>query len=66
FVAYQYSLHVVPTTYIAPRSKPLHTNRHSVTHYTRVLDHHRGTPQGFSSRRSIELLTLHANIQPPF
>ncbi|KAI0833861.1 DUF1692-domain-containing protein [Trametes gibbosa] len=44
FVAYQYYLHVVPTTYIAPRSKPLNTNQYSVTHYTRVLDHHRGTP----------------------
>ena len=44
FVAYQYFLHVVPTTYIAPRSRPLHTNQYSVTHYTRVLDHHRGTP----------------------
>ncbi|TFK93799.1 DUF1692-domain-containing protein [Polyporus arcularius HHB13444] len=44
FVAYQYFLHVVPTTYIAPRSKPLQTNQYSVTHYTRVLDHHRGTP----------------------
>ncbi|KAH9902360.1 DUF1692-domain-containing protein [Cubamyces lactineus] len=44
FVAYQYFLHVVPTTYIAPRSKPLHTHQYSVTHYTRALDHHRGTP----------------------
>ncbi|KAJ7816527.1 DUF1692-domain-containing protein [Mycena olivaceomarginata] len=44
FVAYQYFLHVVPTTYIAPRSAPLHTNQYSVTHYTRVLDHHSGTP----------------------
>lgn len=44
FVAYQYYLHVVPTTYIAPRTKPLNTNQYSVTHYTRVLDHHRGTP----------------------
>ncbi|CDO74241.1 hypothetical protein BN946_scf185031.g6 [Trametes cinnabarina] len=44
FVAYQYFLHVVPTTYIAPRSKPLQTHQYSVTHYTRVLDHHRGTP----------------------
>ncbi|KAI9067729.1 DUF1692-domain-containing protein [Trametes sanguinea] len=44
FVAYQYFLHVVPTTYIAPRSKPLHTHQYSVTHYTRTLDHHRGTP----------------------
>ena len=44
FVAYQYFLHVVPTTYIAPRSKPLDTNQYSVTHYTRVLEHNRGTP----------------------
>ncbi|KAH8094490.1 DUF1692-domain-containing protein [Cristinia sonorae] len=44
FVAYQYFLHVVPTTYIAPRSKPLHTNQYSVTHYTRVLQHNRGVP----------------------
>ncbi|KAJ7471078.1 DUF1692-domain-containing protein [Mycena latifolia] len=44
FVAYQYFLHVVPTTYVAPRSAPLHTNQYSVTHYTRVLDHHSGTP----------------------
>ncbi|KAK7055949.1 endoplasmic reticulum vesicle transporter-domain-containing protein, partial [Favolaschia claudopus] len=44
FVAYQYFLHVVPTTYIAPRSSPLYTNQYSVTHYTRVLQHHTGTP----------------------
>ncbi|KAF7311831.1 hypothetical protein MIND_00193700 [Mycena indigotica] len=44
FVAYQYFLHVVPTTYIAPRSSPLRTNQYSVTHYTRILDHHSGTP----------------------
>ncbi|KAF7375643.1 hypothetical protein MSAN_00453400 [Mycena sanguinolenta] len=44
FVAYQYFLHVVPTTYIAPRSAPLKTNQYSVTHYTRVLAHHQGTP----------------------
>ncbi|KAJ7082707.1 DUF1692-domain-containing protein [Mycena belliarum] len=44
FVAYQYFLHVVPTTYVAPRTAPLHTNQYSVTHYTRVLDHHSGTP----------------------
>ncbi|KAF8177116.1 endoplasmic reticulum vesicle transporter-domain-containing protein [Mycena galopus ATCC 62051] len=37
----EYFLHVVPTTYIAPRSAPLHTNQYSVTHYTRVLS---GTP----------------------
>jgi len=44
FVAYQYFLHVVPTTYIAPRTAPLHTNQYSVTHYRRVLEHHSGTP----------------------
>ncbi|KAL4255233.1 DUF1692-domain-containing protein [Pleurotus pulmonarius] len=44
FVAYQYFLHVVPTTYIAPRTAPLHTNQYSVTHYTRVLQHNVGTP----------------------
>ncbi|KDQ58958.1 hypothetical protein JAAARDRAFT_33684 [Jaapia argillacea MUCL 33604] len=44
FVAYQYFLHVVPTTYIAPRSSPLQTNQYSVTHYTRVLVPDRGTP----------------------
>jgi hypothetical protein len=44
FIAYQYFLHVVPTTYIAPRSKPLQTNQYSVTHYTRKLSDHGGTP----------------------
>lgn len=44
FIAYQYYLHVVPTTYISPRSAPLHTNQYSVTHYTRKLSDHQGTP----------------------
>ncbi|KAI6035703.1 endoplasmic reticulum vesicle transporter-domain-containing protein [Pisolithus marmoratus] len=44
FVAYTYFLHVVPTTYIAPRSSPLHTNQYSVTHYTRTFAHGAGTP----------------------
>ncbi|EDR04049.1 endoplasmic reticulum-derived transport vesicle ERV46 [Laccaria bicolor S238N-H82] len=44
FVAYQYFLHVVPTTYIAPRSAPLQTHQYSVTHYTRVMQHNQGTP----------------------
>lgn len=44
FIAYQYFLHVVPTTYIAPQSRPLRTNQYSVTHYTRQVDHGRGTP----------------------
>ena len=44
FMAYQYYLHVVPTTYVAPRSAPLHTNQYSVTHYVRKLAHQQGTP----------------------
>ncbi|KAF9650210.1 DUF1692-domain-containing protein [Thelephora ganbajun] len=44
FIAYQYFLHVVPTTYIAPRGQPLRTNQYSVTHYTRQVDHGQGTP----------------------
>ncbi|KAK2467246.1 hypothetical protein APHAL10511_000795 [Amanita phalloides] len=44
FVAYQYFLHVVPTTYIAPRSRPLKTNQYSVTNYKRVIEKHVGTP----------------------
>ena len=44
FIAFQYFLHVVPTTYIAPRTNPLRTNQYSVTHYTREVAHDRGTP----------------------
>ncbi|KAF9525798.1 DUF1692-domain-containing protein [Crepidotus variabilis] len=44
FVAYQYFLHVVPTTYIAPRTAPLDTAQYSVTHYTRELSHDEGVP----------------------
>lgn len=44
FTAYQYFLHVVPSTYVAPRSKPLRTHQYSVTHYTRVMEPDRGTP----------------------
>ncbi|KAF8987013.1 endoplasmic reticulum vesicle transporter-domain-containing protein [Cyathus striatus] len=43
FIAYQYFLHVVPAIYIAPRSTPLNTHQHSVTHYTRTLEHNRST-----------------------
>ncbi|KAH9953432.1 endoplasmic reticulum vesicle transporter-domain-containing protein, partial [Lactifluus volemus] len=43
FVAYQYFLRVVPTTYVAPRSQPLHTNQYSVTHYERKVAHN-GVP----------------------
>ena len=56
-MAYQYYLHVVPTTYIAPRSAPLYTAQYSVTHYTRVLDHHRGTP-GIFFKFDLEPLQL--------
>jgi len=44
FVAYQYFLSVVPTTYVAARGRPVQTNQYSVTHYTRKLEHDRGTP----------------------
>jgi endoplasmic reticulum-Golgi intermediate compartment protein 2 len=43
FIAYHYFLRVVPTTYVAPRSKPLHTNQYSVTHYERQVSH-QGVP----------------------
>ncbi|KAF8155175.1 endoplasmic reticulum-golgi intermediate compartment protein 2 [Pholiota molesta] len=33
-----------PTTYIAPRTAPLHTHQYAVTHYTREVAHDRGTP----------------------
>jgi len=57
FVAYQYFLSVVPTTYIAPRTKPLRTNQYSVTHYTRVLEHNKGTP-GIFFKFDLEPLSL--------
>jgi hypothetical protein len=44
FVAYQYYLRVVPTTYVAPRTQPLHTNQYSVTHYERKINPHSGIP----------------------
>ncbi|EJD06811.1 DUF1692-domain-containing protein [Fomitiporia mediterranea MF3/22] len=44
FIAYQYFLSVVPTTYIASNGKQVHTSQYSVTHYTRVLQHEQGTP----------------------
>jgi hypothetical protein len=37
-------LHVVTTTYVAPRSQPLHADQHSVTHYERMLKLHSGVP----------------------
>ena len=44
FVAFQYFITVVPTTYVAPRSRPLHTHQYSVTHYVKDIPHGRGTP----------------------
>ncbi|TDL25545.1 DUF1692-domain-containing protein [Rickenella mellea] len=57
FVSYQYYLNIVPTTYIAPRSKPLKTNQYSVTHYTRVLEEHTATP-GIFFKFDLEPLSL--------
>lgn len=44
FTAFQYFITVVPTTYQVARQEPLQTNQYSVTHYTRVIEHGRGTP----------------------
>ncbi|KAB5595771.1 ER-derived vesicles protein ERV41 [Ceratobasidium theobromae] len=44
FTAFQYFITVVPTTYQIPGQGPLHTNQYSVTHYTRSIEHGRGTP----------------------
>ncbi|EIW83563.1 DUF1692-domain-containing protein [Coniophora puteana RWD-64-598 SS2] len=45
YTAFQYYMHVVPTNYIAPRSKPLETNQYSVTHYTHIYKTpHEGIP----------------------
>ncbi|KAI0293891.1 endoplasmic reticulum vesicle transporter-domain-containing protein [Multifurca ochricompacta] len=57
FVAYQYYLRVVPTTYIAPRSQPLHTNQYSVTHYQRKFNDHSGVP-GIFFKFDIEPIRL--------
>ena len=59
FIAFQYFLHVVPTTYIAPRTRPLRTSQYSVTHYTREVEHDRGTPGIFFK---FELDPLHITL----
>ncbi|KAF5379677.1 hypothetical protein D9615_005802 [Tricholomella constricta] len=64
FIAYQYFLHVVPTTYIAPRTSPVHTNQYSVTHYTRVLEHNRGTP-GIFFKFDLDPLSLTIHQRTP-
>ena len=56
-MAYQYFLAVVPTTYIAPGTKALHTNQYSVTHYTRILEHDSGVP-GIFFKFDIEPLNM--------
>jgi hypothetical protein len=59
FIAFQYFLHVVPTTYIAPRTRPLRTSQYSVTHYTRELQHNKGSPGIFFK---FELDPLHITL----
>ncbi|KAL5485876.1 hypothetical protein ACEPAI_6919 [Sanghuangporus weigelae] len=59
FVAYQYFLNVVPTTYKAAGAKPVHTNQYSVTHYTRVLEHDQGVPGIFFK---FDLEPLHMTV----
>ena len=59
FIAFQYFLHVVPTTYIAPRAYPLLTSQYSVTHYTRGVEHDRGSPGIFFK---FELDPLHITL----
>ncbi|KAF7972239.1 hypothetical protein HWV62_18652 [Athelia sp. TMB] len=61
FVAYQYYMHVVPTTYIAPRSAPLHTNQYSVTHYVKQLEVHSRPVPGIFFKFDLDpmRLTIH-------
>ncbi|KAF8814192.1 hypothetical protein BYT27DRAFT_7179799, partial [Phlegmacium glaucopus] len=59
FIACQYFLHMVPTTYISLRTNPLRTNQYSVTHYTREVQRDRGTPGIFFK---FELDTLHITL----
>jgi hypothetical protein len=44
FTAFQYFVNVVPTSYKMPGQDPVYTNQYSVTHYTRNIEHGRGTP----------------------
>jgi hypothetical protein len=44
FTAFQYFVNVVPTSYKMPGQDPVNTNQYSVTHYTRNIEHGRGTP----------------------
>lgn len=60
FVAYQYFLSIVPTTYVAPRSSPLVTNQYSVTHYVRPIVHGHGTP-GIFFKFDLDPLAVEVN-----
>ncbi|KAH7928313.1 DUF1692-domain-containing protein [Leucogyrophana mollusca] len=60
WMAYQYFLHVVPTDYIVGGDWAMHTNQYSVTHYTRTLNDHEGTP-GIFFKFDLDplLITIH-------
>ena len=60
FVAYQYFLSIVPTTYVAPRSPPLLTNQYSVTHYVQPIIHGHGTP-GIFFKFDLDPLAVEVN-----
>lgn len=60
FIAYQYFLSIVPTTYVAPRSPPLITNQYSVTHYIRPIAHGNGTP-GIFFKFDLDPLAVEVN-----
>jgi hypothetical protein len=60
FVAYQYFLSIVPTTYVAPRSSPLKTSQYSVTHYVRRMTHGNGTP-GIFFKFDLDPLAVEVN-----
>jgi len=57
FVAFQYFITAVPTTYYAPRSKPLHTSQYSVTHYIKRVNEGQGTP-GIFFRYNLDPVAL--------
>ncbi|QRV74956.1 Endoplasmic reticulum vesicle transporter [Ceratobasidium sp. AG-Ba] len=57
FTAFQYFINVVPTTYTLPGQDPVHTNQYSVTHYTRNLEHGRGTP-GIFFKFDVDALSI--------
>ncbi|KAF8311954.1 DUF1692-domain-containing protein [Clavulina sp. PMI_390] len=44
FSVFQYFITVVPTTFHASRSRSVHTNQYSVTHYVKHIEHGQGAP----------------------